>query len=136
MGIKFDFSKLKQTSWRDYATRFLFGGVVTVLTGILANRYGPTVGGLFMAFPAILPAGITLIEKHENKDAAGADTSGAALGSIGLVAFAIAVWYLADRWTAWIVLTTATLIWLVVSVALWIGFTALFKWLKPNPAKH
>lgn len=136
MGIKIDFSRLQQTSWRDYGTRFLFGGVVTVCTGILANRYGPTVGGLFMAFPAILPAGITLIEKHENKDAAGADTSGAALGSIGLVAFAIAVWHLADRWAPWRVLTTATLVWLVVAVTLWLVFTAIFKWLKPHPAKH
>lgn len=136
MGIKIDFSKLKQTSWRDYTTRFLFGGLVTVMTGILANRYGPTVGGLFMAFPAILPAGITLIEKHENKDAAGADTAGAALGSIGLVAFAIAVWYSTDRWAAWLVLTTATLVWLVVSVILWVVLTAIFQWLKPHPAKH
>nr|WP_290226708.1 DUF3147 family protein [Trichocoleus desertorum] len=135
MGIKVDFSKLRQTSWRDYAIRFLFGGLVTVFTGVLAYRYGPTVGGLFMAFPAVLPAGITLIEKHENKDAAGADTAGAALGSIGLVAFAIAVWYLSDRWAAWVVLTASTLIWLVVSVTLWLVLTAIFKWLKPNTAK-
>lgn len=132
MGIKVDFSRLKQSNWRDYATRFLFGGIVTVFTGILAYRYGPTVGGLFMAFPAVLPASITLIEKHENKDAAGADTAGAALGSIGLVAFAIAVWYLSDRWAGWAVLTAATLIWLVVSVTLWLAFTAIFKSIEPN----
>lgn len=135
MGIKVDFSKLKQTSWRDYAIRFMFGGLITMLTGFLANRYGPTVGGLFMAFPAILPAGITLIEKHESKDAAGADTAGAALGSIGLITFAIAVWYLADRWTAQIVLTTATAVWLFVSVTLWLVFTAIFKGLKSKTAR-
>ena len=32
-----------------------------------AKRYGPGVAGLFLAFPAIFPAGATLIEKHEKE---------------------------------------------------------------------
>ncbi|MBD2097947.1 DUF3147 family protein [Trichocoleus sp. FACHB-591] len=132
MGIKVDLSKLKQMRWSDYAIRFVFGGLVTMLTGVLAYRYGPSIGGLFMAFPAVLPASITLIEKHENIDAAGADTAGAALGSIGLITFAIAVWYFVDRWSASVVLIAATLIWLVVAITLWLVSTAISKSLKPK----
>ena len=35
----------------------------------LANRqrWGPGIGGLFLAFPAIFPASATLVEKHEKQ---------------------------------------------------------------------
>ncbi len=51
----------------DYAIRFLFGGLITVAAGIIAKRFGPGIGGLFLAFPAIFPASATLIEKHEKE---------------------------------------------------------------------
>jgi hypothetical protein len=47
--------------------RYVFGGCVTVLTGIVAHRFGPVVGGLFLAIQAIFPASGTLIEKHEKR---------------------------------------------------------------------
>jgi hypothetical protein len=34
------------------------------VVGLIAARFGPVVGGLFLAFPAIFPASATLIEKH------------------------------------------------------------------------
>jgi hypothetical protein len=37
---------------------------MTVVAGLIAARFGPVVGGLFLAFPAIFPATATLIEKH------------------------------------------------------------------------
>jgi hypothetical protein len=75
------------------------GGSVTVIAGLLAKEFGPVLGGLFLAFPAIFPASATLIEKHEtekkqkagimnsmrDRQAAGVDACGAAMGSIGLV---------------------------------------------------
>ena len=42
-------------------------GAITVLTGLVAKKYGPVLGGLFLAFPAIFPASVTLIEKHERE---------------------------------------------------------------------
>jgi Protein of unknown function (DUF3147) len=65
MPIKVDFSTLRQTQWHDYAVRFLFGGLITAFAGIIAKKFGPGIGGLFLAFPAIFPASATLIEKHE-----------------------------------------------------------------------
>lgn len=67
MKIKVDFSVLAETKWHEYAVRFLFGGLVTASAGIIAKAFGPVVGGLFLAFPAIFPASATLIEKHEKQ---------------------------------------------------------------------
>ena len=46
---------------------------MTVVAGLIAARFGPVIGGLFLAFPAIFPASATLIEKHvrESKEKAG-----------------------------------------------------------------
>jgi hypothetical protein len=61
MRIGLDVSFMQHFRWKDYAVRFVFGGIVTALTGLIAGRYGPGVAGLFLAFPAIFPAGATLI---------------------------------------------------------------------------
>ena len=104
-------SSLEGARWRDYAIRFIFGGIVTAGTGLIAKRWGPGVAGLFLAFPAIFPAGATLIEKHEREKkqkagmdgtargraAASVDAAGAAMGTLGLMAFALVVW----RAAAW-----------------------------------
>jgi hypothetical protein len=38
-----------------------------VIAGLLAKQFGPVFGGLFLAFPAIFPASVTLVEKHERE---------------------------------------------------------------------
>lgn len=133
MRIKVDFSTLRQTKWHDYAVRFLFGGLITALAGIIAKRFGLAIGGLFLAFPAIFPASATLIEKHEKekkealglkgaargRNAASTDAAGSSMGSIGLSVFAFIVWQFMPRDRAWIVLGGATAVWLGVSVAVW-----------------
>jgi hypothetical protein len=105
MRIEVDSSGLRQSKWYEYLLRFLFGGTVTALAGIIAKRFGPGIGGLFLAFPAILSASATLIEKHERqkkeragkngvraKLAAGVDSIGASMGAVGLAVFALIVW--------------------------------------------
>lgn len=121
MKVRVDFSRLKQTKWHEYAVRFVFGGAITALAGFLGNKYGPSIGGLFLAFPAILPASITLIQQHEGKQAAWVEVVGAAIGSIGLLGFAIVVWVLAPQVVAWEVLLLATVIWFSVSAGLWMA---------------
>ena len=104
--IKVTTDGLRESRWYEYVVRFVFGGTVTALAGIIAKRFGPEIGGLFLAFPAIFPATATLIEKHERRKkeeagqdgtargraAAGVDAAGAAMGSVGLAVFAIVVW--------------------------------------------
>jgi hypothetical protein len=133
MLIKVDFSGLAQTRWHEYAIRFLFGGLITAIAGIIAKEYGPVVGGLFLAFPAIFPASATLIEKHERQkkedeglhgrergiEAAGVDAAGSAMGSIGLVVFALLVSRLMPDHRPWLVLAGSTFAWLGVSILVW-----------------
>jgi uncharacterized protein DUF3147 len=133
MQIKVDPSVLGQTKWYEYAVRFLFGGLITAVAGIIAKKFGPGVGGLFLAFPAIFPASATLIEKHEKqkkereglqgtqrgREAASIDAAGSAMGSIGLFVFALLVWQFAPRHSTRTVLTGASLAWLTVSVLIW-----------------
>jgi hypothetical protein len=133
MQVKVDYSSLRQAKWHDYAIRFVFGGLITAGAGLVANKWGPVIGGLFLAFPAIFPASATLIEKHEKekqeaqgpkgaergKEAASADAAGSAMGGLGLLVFAVLVWKLMPNHKAWLVLTAATLSWLSVSVLIW-----------------
>jgi hypothetical protein len=82
----------------------VFGGLSTVAAGLIAKRFGPGVGGLFLAFPAIA----SLIESHEIKRkaevgsdgqnrgrlAVSLDSQEASLGCSGLMGFAFVLW----RW--------------------------------------
>ena len=63
----------------DLAIRFGFGGAVTVTTELIARTFGPEIAGLFLAFPAILPASLTLIRQNEGREAAANDALGATL---------------------------------------------------------
>jgi hypothetical protein len=65
MRISISLSSLKQTTMKEYALRFVLGGLVTAIVGLVGKEFGPVVGGLFLAFPSIFPAAITLVEKHE-----------------------------------------------------------------------
>jgi len=100
--IRFSSSSLREGGWYEYMIRFALGGAATVFTGLASSRYGASVGGLFLALPAIFCASATLIEKHEirrkreaalagerrGQEAAALDAAGAALGALGLLAFA------------------------------------------------
>ncbi|MGB9332916.1 MAG: DUF3147 family protein [Steroidobacteraceae bacterium] len=129
----FNFSGLQQARWQQYAARFVLGGVVTVLTGLIADQWGPVMGGLFLAFPAIFPASATLIERHQiekkelaglsgrrrGREAAALDASGAVCGAIGLAGFgATARWLLDAQPTPW-ALSASALVWFSAAVLLW-----------------
>ena len=118
MKPRLDASKLKQVAWWEYALRFLFGGAITVLTGLLGKWHGPAVAGMFLAFPAILPASLTLVKQHDGRKKAADDARGARLGAIVLVAFAVVVGVTAESWAAAAVLAAATAAWLGVSLLL------------------
>jgi uncharacterized protein DUF3147 len=65
MNIRVTLGALKQMRLKELALRFGFGGAITAAAGIIAMKFGPVIGGLFLAFPAILPASLTLVENHE-----------------------------------------------------------------------
>ncbi len=130
--IRFSPSSLREGLWYEYLIRFALGGAATVITGLISSRFGPSVGGLFLALPAIFCASATLIEKHEirrkreagiagkrrGQEAAALDAAGAALGALGLLAFAI-VFSLIVEGSVSAAFVGASLAWLIVSVAAW-----------------
>ena len=133
MNVQLKWSALCETQPHEYLLRFVFGGLVTVVAGILAKRYGPTFGGLFLAFPAIFPASITLVAKHEKEkkqkigddgsargcSAAALDASGTALGCCALGVFGAVVWLGLRHFSSIWVLIAASLCWLGCALGLW-----------------
>lgn len=133
MHVRFDIRAAAKTKWYELLVRFVFGGGITVIAGLLAKRYGPVFGGLFLAFPAIFPATATLIEEHERERkakkglsgkergrlAAALCARGTEIGSLALICFAIAVWKVAPM------LNFAAA--LAIALAIWLG-TAFLAW--------
>jgi len=133
MNIEINLDSFKTTKPHEYAIRFLFGGLVTATTGLIAKKFGPTVAGLFLAFPAIFPASATLIAKHEKerkqkagydgtrrgRAAAAADATGTSLGCLALLVFALIVWRILTIWSPWLVLPVAAIAWAGTAILLW-----------------
>lgn len=136
MKIEIQASALKQTQWYEYAIRFVFGGLVTMFTGFVVQQYGPVIGGLFLAFPSIFPASLTLIQKHKEKkeeqkgkseeaseekgkDSASQAALGTMLGSPGLVVFGLVIWKLSGALAPWLVLLIAVSGWFATAFAVW-----------------
>ncbi len=134
MLVTADISAWKQTKWYEYTIRFLLGGMITATAGVIANKFGPVIGGLFLAFPAIFPASATLIEKHERerkakkglsgtsraREAAAASAAGAAMGCIGLLAFACYISWLLPSHRPVSVVAGATGSWAILSGLMWL----------------
>jgi len=101
--------------------------------GTGCERFGPEIGGLFRAFPAIIPATATLIKKREQQKkeragyggaergraAAAVDVAGAAMGGLGLVTFALVVWLRMREWKTATALVVGTLAWFLVALSVW-----------------
>ena len=131
--MAFNLGSLRKTKPHEYIVRFLFGGICTVIAGLIAKRFGPGVGGLFLAFPAIFPASATMIESHEKRRkaeigadgttrgrlAASIDASGAVLGCVSLTLFALIVWKTLLYSNPYGVLAIAVLSWAALSYLLW-----------------
>jgi len=134
MIIHVRFSAIQGIRLHEWIIRFIFGGAICVAAGLIADKYGPALGGLFLAFPAIFPAGASLVEAHEkiHKCRIGADGTsrgrllaaldalGAALGCAGLGAFALVFWTWLPRTPKPLVFALASLAWLTFAVATWL----------------
>ena len=117
----------------EWVIRFVFGGGVCMAAGVISKRFGPEIGGLFLAFPAIFPAGASLVEAHERKHkaragldgtmrgrtVAGVDAAGAAMGCIGLSGFALVCWLCLPRLATISVFSLATLVWFAGATLAW-----------------
>lgn len=108
--------ELKQTSPRDWMIRFGFGAAVSALAGVVSALAGARLGGVFLAFPAIMLASLTLVAKEEGVRQARNEARGATFGTLGLIAFAGVATTTVGRWPLWLALTAATIAWTVVAL--------------------
>ena len=123
--IDVEVSRARRAKPADLAIRFAFGFGVSVIAGVVTLALGDHLGGLFLAFPAILPASLTLIGEKEGDDQAELDAVGATVGAVALVAFAfVAVaMFTVVRPTAVEVL--AAVAWLAVASGLYVVARAI-----------
>jgi hypothetical protein len=108
---------LKPKVW-EHALRFIFGGTIALLASIISKALGDFAGGLALAFPAILPAALTLVKEHDGRQQAADDARGARFGAAGLTAFAIVLFFAASA-GPWLALPLSLLAWLATAVSLW-----------------
>jgi hypothetical protein len=117
--------KLREVNWRELAIRFAFGAAVALVAGVVGMLVGAAAGGLWLAFPAILPAGLTLVEHKEHRRQAERDVRGAILGAVGMVAFAVAVYIGVPLVGGLVAVLAALLVWVVVTLGLYLGLRGL-----------
>ncbi|SDZ16994.1 hypothetical protein SAMN05444365_106132 [Micromonospora pattaloongensis] len=95
--------------------RFSFGAGVSGLAGAVSALTVPRLGGVFLAFPAILLASLTLRSRDEGVRP-GHNTHGAAAGALGLFAFAVVAAATLTRWPVWLAMTAASASWVIVGL--------------------
>ena len=112
--------KLRKVQAHELLIRFAFGALISVVAGVVALVWNAKAGGMFLAFPAILPATLTLIEEKESKQEAAEDDEGAVLGSVAMFSFAASsVWALAAL-AAGTALVAASGAWTLTALALYV----------------
>jgi hypothetical protein len=123
-----ELGKLRKAKPRDYVIRFALGAVISIGAAIASKAVGARFGGIFLAFPAILPASLTLIQEKEGTRRADRDAVGAVLGGAALIAFAMIAELSLRRIEPYLAVILALLGWIVASV----GLYALLAWLRPD----
>lgn len=114
-SARFEWERLREVEWHDVMVRFAFGATISLVAALIGARFGAFVGGAFLAFPAILPATLTLVQRHGSRADAELDDRGAAAGAPGLVAFAALVWLVPHHPA--IVLPAAVVVWFACAFA-------------------
>ena len=130
-SVGFDWKKVRAVQPGEVGIRFAFGAGIALVAGIAGALVGPRFGGLFLAFPAVLPASLTLIEKKEGVSKAWSDASGGLLGAIGMAAFALTAMLLMP-WNPIVALVLALVAWAVISTGLYFLFRATGLFLRQD----
>jgi len=103
--------KLREVRRRDLAYRFLAGALTSIGAGGVTLLFGARVGGILLAFPAILAASLTLIEEQEDSAEAREDARGATMGGLGLALFAAVAALTLGNTSGAVALLLATVAW-------------------------
>jgi hypothetical protein len=107
----FKLDEVRQIRARHLAYRFMAGGLTSVAAGAVTLAFGARTGGLFLAFPAILAASLTLIEQQEDSAEAREDARGAVIGGCAMALFAAVAGLAFGHLNGALVLLLATAAW-------------------------
>jgi hypothetical protein len=110
---------LKKVRAWEYIVRFAFGGAVTAIAGVIGAHWGESIGGMLLAFPAILPASLTLAKQHGSRVDAVDDARGGRVGTLALAGFAAIVAVTATTLSPVLFLSLAMAAWLVIAILGW-----------------
>jgi hypothetical protein len=129
--IQVDFSQLKKAKVQDYLIRFVIGGCISVAASLIALGTNERFGGIFVAFPAILLASLTLIGRCEGRKKAEADAKGGVAGAVALVVTTIVLSLTLSLLVGVESLFLALAIWLICGIGLYFVAVKL-GWLHPE----
>lgn len=115
-----DLGALTEQKAGDYLVRFAFGAGISAVAAIIGIALGARPGGVLLAFPAILPASLTLIERKSNRDQAVVDVTGAIIGGAALIVFAAAAAWALPRMNPIVSVIVAGVLWAVSAVGLYV----------------
>lgn len=120
---RLDRGKVAHTDRKQLLFRFAAGALTSVGAGALTLAFGDRVGGIFLAFPAILAASLTLIEEEEAPADARQDARGATVGGAALTLFAVVAALTLGQLAGALALLSATAAWLAAAL---LGYGALW----------
>lgn len=121
----FDLSKVRGAKPKELLVRFVLGAAVSVVAGIVSEGVGPRLGGVFLAFPAILPASLTFVQGKEGTHKADRDATGAVMGGLALVVFAAVAESTFTRLNPALVLLCSLAGWLLACAAMYVVLAAV-----------
>jgi Protein of unknown function (DUF3147) len=109
----FSLSRVRETTAKELGIRFAAGALTSVVAGVVTLLAGARVGGILLAFPAIMAASLTLIEEVQDSTQAREDARGAIVGASALTLFAVLGALCFGHLPGGVVLALATAVWVV-----------------------
>jgi len=107
----------------ELGLRFVLGFTISVVAGVVSAAAGPKLGGMLLAFPSILPASLTLLERREGRRAAELEARGSVLGAVALAAFAGWCWLTFEKLPPPLVLLGGLVVWSAGATLLYVAVT-------------
>jgi hypothetical protein len=98
-----------------------------MIAGVVGLTLGERVGGMLLAFPAILPATLTLIANEQGEQRSFHDLQGTVAGAFGLVAFGVIAAITIGRLNVLVALGLSLLAWCALAGSLYLVWAT---WLR------
>jgi Protein of unknown function (DUF3147) len=106
-----ELGKVRELGLRELGIRFLAGALTSIVAGAVTLALGARVGGIMLAFPAILAASLTLIAEEEDRGEARECARGAVIGGLAMALFATVAAVSLGKLNGAIALLLATVAW-------------------------